>query len=148
MTTIYILTSGEYSDYRIVGAFSTEEKANAAIEFFGYEEHDCQVEEFEIDASPDSPFAPPPGMNAWRVFISNGNTTANRTPNDSELKSYFNVQQPTIHSSFVCTCHATDSEHAAKIASEKRAQMLAEAPPPFAPPGRVPYDSRSSIIDI
>ena len=44
MPTIYLLTEGSYSDYHIVAAFSTEEKARFAMEFL-----EGDIEEFEID---------------------------------------------------------------------------------------------------
>jgi len=45
MPSVYLLTDGSYSDYHIVAAFSTEEKARLAMEFIG-----GGIEEFELDA--------------------------------------------------------------------------------------------------
>lgn len=54
MSNIYLITRGSYSDYEIVGAFSTREKAEKLVqeqEEKGNNEYNggCQVEEFSID---------------------------------------------------------------------------------------------------
>lgn len=46
MTTVYLVTSGEYSDYGVDGAFSTREKAVAWI---NGEDDDYEIEEYDID---------------------------------------------------------------------------------------------------
>ena len=56
MTTIYIVTSGSYSDYGIHGAFLNKEKAQAYCDYHnecnpGY--HDAEVEEWEEEVIPE-----------------------------------------------------------------------------------------------
>ena len=43
---VYIVTSGDYDDYRIDEVFSTKEKAEEYIEYFG---DDCHIEEYNLD---------------------------------------------------------------------------------------------------
>jgi hypothetical protein len=51
MRTIYIVTSGEYSDYRIDAVFSTKENAEAHIKMFFNEDSwsTPEIEEYIID---------------------------------------------------------------------------------------------------
>lgn len=53
MDKIYIVTSGEYSDYSIDGAFSSEENAQLYIDQFaggkGYYKEEQRIEVFDID---------------------------------------------------------------------------------------------------
>jgi hypothetical protein len=64
MTTIYLVTGGDYSDYSVLGAFSTRELADAAIaEGIG-----DQVEEMVVDPKMEPK---PPGLEPFGVTISN-----------------------------------------------------------------------------
>jgi hypothetical protein len=51
MTTVWIVTQGEYSDYHIVGVFSTKEAAEAlCARINAKEDYDkAQVEEYDVD---------------------------------------------------------------------------------------------------
>lgn len=50
MAKVYVLTEGEYSDYHIVGIFSTREKADGVRDaILGAEPGHAAVEEVEID---------------------------------------------------------------------------------------------------
>ena len=62
--TIYILTKGEYSDYYIIGAYSSMELANKAKVLYPASE----IEEYDLDIIPEHP----PGMVKWIVRIENG----------------------------------------------------------------------------
>jgi hypothetical protein len=62
--SIYILTEGSYSDYHIIGVYSTKELAKEAQSLF----KDSQIEEYGLDNIPEHP----PGMSAWYVSISDG----------------------------------------------------------------------------
>lgn len=47
---IYILTSGIYSDYNIVGVYSIKEKAEQARDFYGEDKH-LEIGEWEVDGN-------------------------------------------------------------------------------------------------
>ena len=49
---IYLITDGEYSDYRIYGVYSTLEKAEQARRLFAIQN---AVEEWDLDNIPDHP---------------------------------------------------------------------------------------------
>jgi len=47
---IYLVTAGSYSDYRVMGAYSTPEKAQAYIDYRELDEDDdADIEEYELD---------------------------------------------------------------------------------------------------
>ena len=51
MDKVYIVTKGEYSDYEIVGAFSTRDGAQKYIDNCGFTEIDCaEIGEFTLDS--------------------------------------------------------------------------------------------------
>lgn len=50
MTTIYLVTSGEYSDYGVDGVYSTHEKAMDHVRAIDGKYSRAQVEERELDA--------------------------------------------------------------------------------------------------
>jgi len=58
---IYVLTEGDYSDYHIVGVYSTPELAQEAQTLYP----DSGIEEYDLDDIPEHP----PGMLAWGVNI-------------------------------------------------------------------------------
>lgn len=51
MTTVYVVTQGEYSDYRIVGVYSTKEAAEALCKKLNTRKYhdEAQVEEYGVD---------------------------------------------------------------------------------------------------
>lgn len=113
--TIYVLTEGSYSDYHIIGVYSTKELAEKA-EFL----YPCsEIEEYSLDNVPDYP----PGMRAWCVDIINGklNYTCQTNPD---------IGVPSEHSwndnFYRVYCWATDKEHAQKIALDKYHQHQAQ----------------------
>lgn len=67
MTTIYVVTSGQYSDYSIRGVFTTKENAQAYINAFSakYSEFN-DVEEYELDQWVDEISR---GLIHWRVIM-------------------------------------------------------------------------------
>jgi hypothetical protein len=55
MTTVYVVTKGEYSDYRIVACFSNREAADECVAILTKGQRygvDAQVEEYELLATP------------------------------------------------------------------------------------------------
>lgn len=121
MTTIYVLTEGEYSDYRIVALYSTLELAQAA------QKHcpDSRIEEYELDAIkiPEHP----PGYTAWIVSI---NTKINSIYYVGQADSLFGHFEPKEvyyegggHDGELNTlqvhCWARNEEHSRKIALDK-----------------------------
>ena len=120
MTTIYLVTDGSYSDYRVLGVYSTKEKAEHAKRLFAA---DNEIEEYELDATPDSP----PGMLAYQVsMLVSGDVkdTWQDTVEGFESRWYVTAQWG-ADVLVVFNVWARDIEHAVKISNEWRAQIVA-----------------------
>lgn len=123
MKTIYILTEGDYSDYHVVGVYSTKELAEKAQ--FVY--IDSQIEEYTLDNVPDYP----PGMKGWYVNIDDAKPDESYSyqvspdyatiPSESEYNHYYNGQ-----TGYYVYCWAVDEDHAIKIARDKYYQHQAQ----------------------
>ncbi len=111
--TIYILTEGDYSDYHIIGAYSSEELANKAKVLYPY----SRVEEYDLDSIPEHP----PGMVKWIVRLENGQLSMCYRDNPDDFYNDFYGEQHTI-----CRMWATDEEHAKKIALDRYYQHKAQ----------------------
>ncbi len=122
MATVYIVTSGSYSDYGINRVFSTREKAESWAGPLGYE-----IEEWELDDSSD------PLVVVTRVSgqIINGKCEARY---DHLRESSCNLNCVRVNKDWktgVPIMHfdvaTADPQEALKIFSEKRAQFLAQS---------------------
>ena len=123
MNTIYILTEGSYSDYHVIGVYSTKELAEKAQ--FVYE--DSQIEEYTLDDVPDYP----PGMKGWYVNIDDAKPDEPYSyqvspdyaiiPSESEYNYHYNKQ-----TGYYVYCWAVDKDHALKIARDKYYQHQAQ----------------------
>lgn len=122
MSKIYIVTDGSYSDYRILGAYSTKELAEKAIVLYNA---DNPVEEWNVDAFPDWPCDNLP-FNCW-MDLDGKNAVARRIS-----VAYAQLEDIKVHvdyrgNKFLSAVIAAENEkHAIKILNEKRIQYLAE----------------------
>lgn len=120
MKTVYILTEGSYSDYRIVATFSTKKLAEEA-------KNHCPnsvIEEYELDALeiPEHP----PGHTAWSVNI-NAKINAIDFVSQCDSLNGFEPKEKYYEgggvsgelNTFMVHCWARDKEHAEKIALDK-----------------------------
>ena len=76
---IYVLTEGDYSDYHIVGVYSTPELAQEAQTLYP----DSMIEEYDLDDIPEHP----PGMLAWGVNIAHLNSSSDFPIFDESMTS-------------------------------------------------------------
>lgn len=117
---IYVLTTGEYSDYCIKGVFTDGALAKEAQNLVP----DSSIEEYKPDVIPDHP----PGRTAWQVYILDGTLehcmkldiwkypfVPSEIPSEFYGKKAYNVR-----------CWARDEEHAKKIALDKYYQWKYE----------------------
>lgn len=134
MNKVYIMTSGEYSDYHIDAVFSDKELANKIAT-----EQGCMIEEWNID-DPKwqelSKLAETHKGYEIRIFTtrSRGEELFVRVVN---LSSYF-MENPTHFTDwtfkkdwdnmweFMANVAAKDEEHAKKIATERFQKFIAE----------------------
>ena len=124
---VYVVTSGEYSDYRIDCIFRTKEEADTWVSN-RWEPSRYEINEWKFDA------VNPEGLSGFSVFLHMGDgSVESGWENDYhegpanvsvrwEKKSY-SWSKPE-HSSLWVRCLAKDRAHAIKIASEYRRMIL------------------------
>ncbi len=121
MTSIYVLTEGDYSDYSIIGVYSTKELAEEAQTLYKY----SQIEEYDLDNIPEHP----PGMTAWFVRIGDGKLddlyTSQVSPFEQTVPREFEYKYPNGATAYFVYCWAVDANHAEKIALDKYYQNQA-----------------------
>lgn len=128
MKKVFVVTSGEYSDYGIDAIFSTRELAQSFIDAFKANKwYEMDIEEWDLD-----PNKTHLKQNRKPYFL-----RINKKGDVSDLSladsSYgFNQDMPEAEISYTpnlewmnINCFADDENHAVKIAGEKRSQILA-----------------------
>jgi hypothetical protein len=117
MSTVYLVTKGEYSDYRVIGAFSSNDLAEKASEYFASEN---DIEEFELDSSV-------PNTNGYLLFSVCMAKDGEAMWIDREDCSTSHIWdwRPWAARGVSFTMWATDEKHAVKIANERRVQLIA-----------------------
>jgi hypothetical protein len=125
MTTIYLVSDGEYSDYSVYGLYSTLEKAKQAQELYAAN----YIEEFELDHLPPHP----PGELLWCVHMKdNGGVQLierETAPEQFEPSCIYNNLLDGYYPDLrtignILRIWARDQDHAIKIAGEMRREML------------------------
>ena len=123
MDTIYIVTSGSYSDYGIRAVFDSKELAQKFIDKSSFDEYDpWGIEEYEINPNKDKI------MNEYFYYF----VRMEKNGNCKEVykSRYFDgkigvVHGFDVHTAMCCNMYAKNDEHAIKIANEKRMEVLA-----------------------
>lgn len=133
MKTIYIVTSGCYSDYSIDAVFSTKEKAEAYIVSLNEPKDKygpSQIEEYELDEDGDYLVS---GGKYWDVEMDKeGNVVDVKLGRHSAKDGWWNCYSQIF---YVGSIAARDAEHAVKIANEKRIAYVNKCNLE----GRIPY---------
>lgn len=128
MTKVFMVSQGWYSDYHIVGIYSTRELADrAAVLFEGSDE--CVVKEVELDHLPEAPL----GMLPYRVTMRRDGDVISVCRESADAAHIPNVyvSDPAWTSTareghpMYAEMWATDEAHAVKIAGEWRSRMIA-----------------------
>lgn len=114
---MWLVSTGEYSDYHVIGVFSTRKKAALAQKL-----HNASfLEEEVLDKIPEHP----PGLLPWSVDMDvDGNT--HKVDRESVEYVKTNEWEPYgdgVH--VVFNMWAKDEEHAVKIANERRVKLIA-----------------------
>jgi hypothetical protein len=138
MMKIWIIERGEYSDYRVMGIFSTREKAEQMLAVVNGSEDDdsyykATIAERELDPCVDKINA---GLKAYEITMNYNGDTERITPILLyDLSDGLQVWKRTqamawngkpIADAICGTVWATDEKHAVKIANEFRSRMIAE----------------------
>lgn len=134
MKTVWAIEQGSYSDYHIVGVYSTKERAEAVAAKLESRRDEPTVVEWPIDPAADEVCA---GLGSWRVYMLHDGTV--ERVEQAGPNGYSICGQAEIHrreesgapawrgkpDCLFCVCWATDANHAIKITNEKRIQMIA-----------------------
>lgn len=114
---LFVVTSGEYSDRKITGIYSSKDKAELAQKLFATEN---QIEEWELDSIPIHPS----GMLLFKVRMEKNGTVRDCYAVDSSVK--WDQWTPAIEVPAVdFVVWARDNTHAIKITNEQRTQLIA-----------------------
>lgn len=150
MTTVYAVSTGEYSDYGIECIFSTKEKAQEYIKLtneYSSRGDFNDIEEFELDPSIQIPHIHKFKHFFWGEMDKDGNLLSPisktyldiRTMNNKQENFNFSIYHPssiygydpsrypnidTVVLNF--TVNANNEEHAQKIMGEKRSKLIRE----------------------
>ena len=137
MKSIWVIEKGSYSDYRVVGVYSTKEGAERVCERINGEEsyEPAVVSEWPLDPGVE---AINQGLSPFIVHMLRDGTTKNVWMDESDFEYALN-DQPTIWrrseapayqgknipDCLMARVFAKDSQHAVKIANERRTRMIA-----------------------
>ena len=122
MEKVYLISRGSYSDYSVVGAFSTKEKAEQFIkeaketEQVGCYQLNDEIEELGIDC-----LTTPKGLHPYTVYFNKEKVISTHPSYVEEMQT---VIKPYGYAKQL-SCWAKDEQHATKIANEIRVQLIA-----------------------
>jgi hypothetical protein len=122
MNKVYMVSDGSYSDYSVLGIYSTRELAERAREVLNAGN---DIEEMELDAIPETP----PGLLAWWVNMAeNGDIKQGphrQGPTDGhETRWRIQFGYADVAPTAFFTLWARDADHAIKIAADKRRGLM------------------------
>jgi len=122
---VYLVTSGQYSDYKVMAVFTSQERAD--VYATGCSEVN-DVEEYELD-----PIEPPrlqKGMEEFSIIMEKDGLSwvyPSKKPEGAFVEEHWQVWASHIpgHLQLRITVVARDEDHAVKIANERRASLIA-----------------------
>jgi hypothetical protein len=122
MSSVWAIEDGEYSDYHVVGVFSSRENAELVLGHLD----SGDIAEWDLDPGIDSLNA---GLSRYYVHMLRDGTVRESRACKFEIEEYEHLNpdprhQPTF--GLRISVFAKDEAHAIKIANEKRTQAIAE----------------------
>lgn len=129
MKTVYIVTQGEYSDYSIIGVFSTRAIAKRFMKAYAMDQDGLPswIEEWKLDVNSTELRA---GLKPYdiRIDAQTGELDTLSAPIVNEKPGVYRtfVDRGTGHTYLLCLILARDEVHALKIAGDLRTRWLAE----------------------
>ena len=135
MKSVWAIEQGSYSDYHVVGVFSTRAKAQLVMNALKEKYNEPSIAEWPLDPAVT---ALRTGLTTWNIMMLRDGTVECCEP--CELTSYTldgsftllrRASAPAYKGKGIEDClngiiWAKDKPHAIKIANEKRTQMIAE----------------------
>lgn len=118
---IYIVSTGEYSDWSIVGVFSNKEVADEVNKTYGDDGN--AIEEYDVDSIDPKPFR---GKKPFLVMIDReGNMISAESSHGFGPRQADYSESPWVNH-YQCRCWAKDETEAIKITNDVRARYIAE----------------------
>lgn len=132
MAKVWIVEQGEYSDYHVVGVFSSRENADLIAERMNESPRgNAAVVERELDPGVDALHQ---GLQRYDVLMHRDGTTEEVTlvstertirSVETEFELWYRSRTSLSHDVLDATVWAKDEQHAVKIVNEKRVQLIA-----------------------
>ncbi len=133
MTKVYAIEQGSYSDYRVVGVFSTRENAQTVVDYMkangrSYDD-DAEIAEWDLDPSVDGIRQ---GLFNFHVIMKmDTGDTVMVDKSSNPVDNYGDcVMNGVAGVNYNGHCWATDENHAIKIINERRIMRIAAGPTP------------------
>lgn len=129
--TLYAVSAGDYSDYRVIAIFSSRELAEEYMQAVSDETYN-RIEEYELNP-PDASFINA-GYSVWEVpMLIDGTTERVHRTNSTSFdignvghKIWKRSESIGLKDVLRSSVWAKTEQHAIKIVNEKRTQMIAE----------------------
>ena len=130
---VYVVTQGTYSDYGLVGIFSTKEKAMEFLEKQGRWDYDLNssendIEEYELDGLHYNQFVCVKWYVGGRCYFyeTEGEFPDRYIASGWDGKETFEFCLPVDHRAFLHNSYAERQKHCEKIAQDRYAKFKAE----------------------
>jgi hypothetical protein len=145
MDKVWIIEQGSYSDYRVVGIFSTEQKAQQVCDWINSRQTYGDKAEVTWRCLDPAIELLNSGLSQWRVqMLRDGSTERVEQQDDTydlegsahiwdRPRAPFYAGKGGVQAALVAKVWARDSDHAIKIANERRVQMIASGEWPEPP---------------
>lgn len=124
MKQVYAVTDGDYSDYKVIGVYSTQKRAEYAHRLYGV---DNEIEVWVVDELPEHPR----GMLLFHVRMARDGEVVRMwqgSPGGGVvgIESASNYGSVRFRENLAFDVWAKDEKHAIKIVNEYRGRMLAD----------------------
>ena len=136
MKSVWVIEQGSYSDYHVVGVFSSRENAEAIMEKAGGSLYDAEIDQWELDPGVEALHK---GLNKYSVWMLRNGDLESEIKRDEDpwrdswaddLRIWRRTQAPMYQGKGIpdvlqASVWAKDEKHAVKIVNERRTQAIA-----------------------
>lgn len=122
MKTIYVVTSGEYSDYGVDGIFDNKKLAQMFIDKFPAKYTSRRIEEMILNPAEKEMRD---GYDWWFIRMAHDGTCIEARVNNSSYYLLNSTENFDVKGHMYTEMFAKDEKHAIKIANERRVQHIA-----------------------